>query len=121
MLSAFASPDAPTESKAPAWHAVLHVSDPLPLAELLLESGASLEARGSFGGTALHDAACAFEGDPTATIDCLVAAGAELEARDWRGRTPLAAAVRTLEQGDGRAAPQCYEAAIAALKAHGAR
>ena len=55
--------------------------------EALLAAGSNLEARTSWGATALHLAADRGAGAPA--IETLVAAGANLEARDRNGNTPL--------------------------------
>ncbi len=58
----------------------------LDLARVLLENGASAEARGSTGQTALHFAAKAGEDK---LVDLLLSKGANIEQRDLKGATPL--------------------------------
>ena len=57
--------------------------------ELLLELGADVHVRDTYGATPLHKAACAGGKKAVAKIQALVAAGAALEATDRYGCTPL--------------------------------
>ena len=58
----------------------------LEVAKVLLENGASAEARGATGQTALHFAAKAGEDK---LVDLLLSKGANIEQRDLKGATPL--------------------------------
>jgi hypothetical protein len=78
----------------------------LETAALLLDHGASVEARDNQGSTAMSHAAAAYN---TGFIDMLAARGADPNARDRAGRTPLMIA------SDG-----CFEWNIAPLLAAGA-
>ncbi|KAG0478779.1 hypothetical protein HPP92_013498 [Vanilla planifolia] len=78
--------------------------------KVLLEKGATLDARDEEGYTALH---CAAEAGQAEAVDVLVKRGAEIEARIAKGRTSMeiaaslgyAGIVRILVQGGATVAP----------------
>jgi hypothetical protein len=75
--------------ETPLHYAVLGQN--IPVAELLLATGADASARDSSGRTPLHVAA---QFDDPKLIQMLIAAGADVNAADSRGETPLHVAAR---------------------------
>ncbi len=68
----------------------------LELTRLLLDRGADVLARDTYGGTALHHAAAGtgdLNGTGTAVVALLLDRGAEIDAQESAGRTPLHEAV----------------------------